>query len=142
MGLNVGLTWLRASVLRHLSDLHLDGVWARIEAGGVLVAMLLVFFLPAIALALMLVMVLCSAILALVVRLIGRANEQRVRVRCVACGRANRPEASLCPGCKTECAPTRVLGAPGMVSRQFTALKRFIGGRSDSAPAHASPLGD
>lgn len=105
VGLNLGLTWFRSGLLEFLDDFELGKLWARIETGGVVGVLILLPFLPLIALAFMALFALGLVVVSLMARAAARWVDQRSRVECESCGYQVREEASLCPKCRTQRTP-------------------------------------
>lgn len=123
VGLNLGLAWIRSEVLELVSTANLDGIWARLESGGVLVALLALALFPLLALVGLVLLSLLLTALGLALRVGRKALDRRERVPCGACQHPIRPEASLCPQCKSPCTPKVRLDEEGPVWERLRALR-------------------
>jgi hypothetical protein len=101
VGLNLGLGWLRSGLLEFVDDFELGKLWARIETGGVVGVLVLLPFLPLVALAFMVLFAIGLVIVSVMARAASNFVDQRSRVVCDTCGYRVRVEASLCPECRT-----------------------------------------
>lgn len=124
VALNAGLVWLRAQFLEFLHDFALGKAWARFETGGVLTILILLPFLPVFAAGVMLFFAAGLGALALAARAARSWADQRARVACEHCGYRLRPEASVCPECKTARSPTVELGQETGFGAAWSALRR------------------
>lgn len=106
VGINLGLTWLRAQLMRFLDDFELGRLWARLETGGVVGLLIVLPLLPLLALGFLTLFAVGLSALALAARTAAAAVDRRCRVDCQGCDYRVRAEASLCPECHTERTPS------------------------------------
>jgi hypothetical protein len=111
--LNYGLTTLRAELWEHLEPvlegLSIERFVRFFEAGGALVALILIALAPIILLVLLVVTVAALVIMLLVLRGIDKAVDRRRRRPCPHCSHLRRVEACLCPACGQRVEPERWL---------------------------------
>jgi hypothetical protein len=106
IGINMGLSWMRAQLLSFVDDFELGRWWARIETGGVVGLLVVLPLLPLLALAMLVVWSLLLSAVALTARAAQRAIDEHRRVPCPSCEHRVRVEASLCPECGEPLEPT------------------------------------
>ena len=89
--------------------LSVEGIYARIEAGGIIGLLLVMVLLPVLASALLLLFTLMGIVLAVGMRGWAAAADRAARVPCNHCQHARRREASRCPACKQAIQPAAQL---------------------------------
>jgi len=96
----------RQHALSSLDELAtLGGWWRRVEAGGVIGLLLLLWALPFLALGLVVVLTLLAVAAGWTLRRYRRTADARRRQPCPHCQAPIRIEASLCPECRVDVAP-------------------------------------
>jgi len=123
---NVTLVWLQGIILERLDDIGIKDVWQKIATGGIVGALVLIVFLPLLALVLLMLVGLFMAAFALLLRTATKLMDARSRRPCPSCGEAIRMEAHLCPSCRTEVTPTVMIGDDVAVGLRKK-LARLIG---------------
>lgn len=105
------LLWVRRRVLTALGTLSLSQRYYRWTETGVIVgSMAVLALLPALAVALAVVVVVGSITVGGVLWLMGRQRDELYRHPCPGCGRKVRKEATVCPECQADLDPPRKLG--------------------------------
>lgn len=105
VSLTMVIAHYRAKVHEWLDSLELLAVWQKLESGGVLAAMLLLFLSPFLMLGFLLLVGVALFVMARAVQAAERAWDKRNRHACPACGEQIRVEASLCHACGAEVTP-------------------------------------
>ena len=105
VSLTMAIAHYRAKVHEWLDSLELLAVWQKLESGGVLAAMILLFFSPFLMLGFLMVVAVVLFILARAVQAAEQAWDKRNRHACPACATQIRVEASLCHACGAQVTP-------------------------------------
>ena len=99
------LTGLRGRLLNLLREMKLSGVWAWVEMGGVIGALVVLPFLPLLVLFVLLLFVVLVGAIGKGLAIRAKARDLKCRVACGECGTMIRKEASICRECKAERRP-------------------------------------
>ncbi len=99
LAVHLGVGWIRRRVVRWLYEAELSRWWAIVEGGGILVALILLPFFPAVVLVALVLWVLLLAVAAVVTRQLEAMWEAKWRESCEGCDYQVRREASRCPQC-------------------------------------------
>ena len=99
VSLNLALTWVRGHVHAFLDEFELKGVWQRVETGGVSALLLIIIFLPLIALLIVAMLTVSLGIFGWMARQAQKWSDQYGRVPCAHCQHLVPPEALRCSAC-------------------------------------------
>ena len=133
--INLSLTWVRGKIHEVLDAFDLKGIWQKIETGTVGGLLIVVIFMPVVAL---FVVGLLSIVLLGIGLLISRAqrwHDQNSRVTCSHCEHNVRIEAHRCPACKGALVPGCNLGMPSTTRVRIGQLKDAIFSKPVLAPS-------
>lgn len=106
VAINLTLGKMRSQLLAFVQDFELTKLWARIETGGVVTALILLPLFPLLILAIAVVFAVVLTIVASATNAAMENLDSRRRTSCSSCDYEVRIEASICPECGTERQPT------------------------------------
>lgn len=143
LAVNVGLTWLRSTILEKFDDVGITGFWHWFETGGVAVALVLALVAPFLVLFLVVVLTMFGVAFTISLRLVGKAMDARQRRPCPHCGKPIRVEAFLCPSCRQPVAPTQQLGTPATrrLGYRLSRITEAIRFHARTRPDHGAVAG-
>jgi len=138
VSLNLVLTWVRGKVHEVLDEFDLKGIWQRIETGSVGGLLIVVIFLPVVALVVVVFMTVALFLVGLVISRVQAWRNQNSRIACDHCEHRVRMEAHRCPSCRGALVPSCNLGLPSSTATRFRQLKEAIFTRPLAAPSATS----
>lgn len=107
---SVGVQTARRQALEALDEVAtLEGWWRRVEAGGVIGTLLLIWALPFLAIVLVVVLTVGGVAGSIALRRWRAAVDARRRQPCPRCRASIREEASRCPSCRADITPRAYL---------------------------------
>ncbi len=99
LGLHLAAAWARSKVLGLMYEVELSRWWARLESGGVLIALILLPIFPLAVVTMLVVWMVAMAVTAVAVEQVKAMLDGRNRRECEGCGYLLRREALRCPEC-------------------------------------------
>jgi hypothetical protein len=109
---SIGIQTARRRALEALDDFaSLEGWWRRVEAGGVVGTLVLIWALPFLAIGFVVLLTVGAVVIGYVSRRWQQAEDARRRRPCPQCQTAIREEATRCPSCRAEVEPVAWLTA-------------------------------
>jgi len=135
VSINLALTWVRGKIHEVLDEFDLKGIWQKIETGSVGGLLIVVIFLPVVALVVVAFLSIALFVMGLLISRVQQWHDQNSRVDCVHCEHQVRVEAHRCPACKGALVPNSNLGLPSSTSVRIGQLKDAIFNKPAPAPS-------
>jgi len=135
VSINLALTWVRGRIHEVLDEFDLKGIWQKIETGSVGGLLVVLIFLPLVALFMVAFLTVVLFVMGLLISRMQKWRDQNSRIACVHCQHMVRIEAHRCLACKGELIPSCNLGVPTTTTSQVSALKDALLNTPSAVPS-------